>query len=1693
MAYNTDIFNTDPYYDDFNESKGFLRMLFRPGYAVQARELTQIQTMLQNQIARFADHTFENGSMVMGGEVSENCVDCARVTGVSGVNYITDLIGLNIRDGISGHAIGKIIHAENGLTSGTGDANSVIFYNYVSGGQGFSVGTVLGATAADNSSINLTITGNYKIGGITADAISKAKLIVVQPGIRYVDGYFVMNSMQQIGAYTLTGSSASSTLLRLYNKPTVSIGFETVKKIISSSDDESINDPAFGYYNYSAPGSDRYKIGLNITQKNYNPSATDAEDDFSRGTYLEFIRIKDGLTIKKELYPEYAVLEKTLARRTYDESGNYTVRPFEINLNTAGIGLTQISADMSSGKAYIQGHEFETQSTTKVILDRARDIMSPKSKSLMGSVGPFVIGSLGGTASAVNALTGFDLSTMPEVYLSAGSGVGATFAAMGTARFRGLDYRGATANYLNLHLFDISMTGGLSFGGVNTVFLRNDSGQTGSQFMNLSKTNGATVLQNNKESLLFPFPEGSCIRNIGNDGLTTVGTVSYATSLIYPNVAFSAGGTAIVDITGLSGYVSGLDPNQVQIRFPSYAGYDYPAQDIFVLGASGQGLTGTITMTGSSLSDRSKAYITTSPVYASKKATVQVTVVLGKSYDTDYLRRTKTYTTETFTITGGASYLWQEFRFDKGAAPYKFLSTVQGSPTVDVIGIVSITGYVNNVPNQNIKSYFNLDGGQRDNYYDWSRLVLAPGYTAGTAASLSGPMNITLTRFAHTGVGPFTVDSYGFTAGFAYENIPVFTSPKSGTKTNLSDVMDFRPRRVGTIPGATGTGVTGHFNQYFLPKTSILNDNQFDYSYYLPRTDKIALSSDKKFKVIKGKSEIGAPVPSDDPNAMTLYSVTLNPYTKDSNDASIRYYNNRRYTMQDIGNLERRLDSVEYYSTLSLLEQDAKNTQVYGSGSSSIPAFKYGILVDPFRGHNIGDVEDPMYNCSVDYEKTELRPAFVNRVYAVGVTANSGTTSSSDKITTLSYGLTSAIIQGLSGSTIPINNIGVSNYLGAMRITPSSDFWFDDITRPVVRVNSGGENDNWLKSVRSLTGYGLGTGFGTQWNDWESLWLGKPTTSELNTSNQTDSRSVNTTSTGIQIGQRNGTPESITDNIGNLVVKKDVIPYARNTTINFSATGLLPNTKMYVFLDGLDVSARLIGAATLQSSANGSLSGSLNLNSTDPATVTVGRKLLRVTSSPTNSLQFNDVVDGATVLPTAADDVFYIEGTYGANELGILSTRKPYVRRQSVKSNNFITNIFNQENETDIQGYLDGLVDPVSQTFMVDPIQYPSGIMVKSVNIYFSAKSSTDTDSVTLMLKPTVNGYPHPSKVMPLGTSIVYSNSITVNSKTTFEFSSPILLLAGESYAFSLLTASTNFAVHASPSIGYSKPAYIMASFAASSGGHVITKNINQDIKFNLDICYFGTSGTVTLSNTNSDRYGTSTVNMHEYRLNVPDMLPTGTNIAYTEKLLAGPSGSVSYSSVSNNKNTVAEAVKTYTPASANVVDVQASMSTTNQYVSPVIDTDRASVFLTENLVTSYVSTGEDTPDNVTAVNKAGSRYITKTISLQPGLIAKNLRVILTLSNPYPSSVSVWMRCLPNGTDENFYDRSYTQLYADTTGNAVSNTASDEYQEVTYKLGATPTAGDVVGGFEKFSVKVVFASTNGTVIPKIRDMRVIAI
>jgi hypothetical protein len=85
MALN---FNVNPYYDDFDENKNFHRILFRPGRAVQARELTQAQTILQNQIDRFGSHIFKEGSKVTGAETFDETGYSVKLQPTFGGNAI---------------------------------------------------------------------------------------------------------------------------------------------------------------------------------------------------------------------------------------------------------------------------------------------------------------------------------------------------------------------------------------------------------------------------------------------------------------------------------------------------------------------------------------------------------------------------------------------------------------------------------------------------------------------------------------------------------------------------------------------------------------------------------------------------------------------------------------------------------------------------------------------------------------------------------------------------------------------------------------------------------------------------------------------------------------------------------------------------------------------------------------------------------------------------------------------------------------------------------------------------------------------------------------------------------------------------------------------------------------------------------------------------------------------------------------------------------------------------------------------------------------------------------------------------------------------------------------------------------------------------------------------------------------------
>ena len=243
----------------------------------------------------------------------------------------------------------------------------------------------------------------------------------------------------------------------------------------------------------------------------------------------------------------------------------------------------------------------------------------------------------------------------------------------------------------------------------------------------------------------------------------------------------------------------------------------------------------------------------------------------------------------------------------------------------------------------------------------------------------------------------FTVDSY---TSIDYTEIPVYTAtrvdPEVAEPTgeyDLRDTVDFRPRvqidngagSTATIQNETTHNVTSTSFEFQARSftgtgSSVINipkDNsnfQYDFDFFVGRVDSLFVNNRGEFKLQQG-------APAEDPlppkaldDAMHLATINLNPYVLDLNDVEFVRTNNRRYTMKDIGKLESRINNIEYYTSLSLLEKEAQSLEI--TDSAGLNRFKSGILVDNFKGHGVGDVKHPDYRNSIDMQKNELRPKY---------------------------------------------------------------------------------------------------------------------------------------------------------------------------------------------------------------------------------------------------------------------------------------------------------------------------------------------------------------------------------------------------------------------------------------------------------------------------------------------------------------------------------------------------------------------------------------------------------------------------------------------------------------------------------------------------------------------------------------------
>ena len=312
--------NVSPYYDDFDENKNYYRVLFKPGFPIQSRELTTLQSLLQDQISSFADHIFKDGSVVIPGNISYDSEYYAvklnpKHLGLDLGLYINELVGKKI----SGQSSGITAVVKNILLSTESEQGYYTLYvKYLTSNSSFEIGSFLdGETLITQETFNYgntsIVSGQTIASLISSNATSTGSAVSISKGVYYIRGTFV-----NINDHTLI-------LDQYTNVPSYRIGLEVIEEIVDSQSDNSLYDNARGFANFSAPGSDRLKISAILNKK----SLTDYEDR----DFVEILRVSNGEVKKIQDTNTYSLVKEYISKRTYEESGDYSLIPFDIEIN----------------------------------------------------------------------------------------------------------------------------------------------------------------------------------------------------------------------------------------------------------------------------------------------------------------------------------------------------------------------------------------------------------------------------------------------------------------------------------------------------------------------------------------------------------------------------------------------------------------------------------------------------------------------------------------------------------------------------------------------------------------------------------------------------------------------------------------------------------------------------------------------------------------------------------------------------------------------------------------------------------------------------------------------------------------------------------------------------------------------------------------------------------------------------------------------------------------------------------------------------------------------------------------------------------------------------------------------------------------------------------------------------------------
>lgn len=475
--------NVSPYYDDFDDEKNYHRVLFKPGVTVQTRELNNLQSILQNQIEKFGSKFFTNGGIVIPGNFGyDNTYNCIEIEnsfkGILVESYFENFVGKLLKGKTTG-IIAKVDYVMSKTDADSKRNTTALFVKYQNSSSGdfttsiFENGeelitiedVIVGSTlfAADTSVFRVL----SPTEGFASSVGSAAK---IEDGIYFIRGNFV-------------NVHKSTIILDAYsNTPSYRVGLRVTESIIDSDEDQTLVDNSKGFSNYAAPGADRLKIECTLTKKEL--------DDYNDDNFIELFRVEYGILRKINQNDPYAFITEVLARRTYDESGNYYVQPFKVtsleslndNLGNGGQYLStqktlkgETPSDdlaiikVSPGKAYVKGYEVAT--TTELV-----DYPKPRTtKSVDSSSSSFNAGNVL-KLNNIHGIPAVSITTNQSIYLyktRLDSGNAVTSAdQIGVSKIYDFEYDNTSyenqASLSNLYLFDIQTYTNVTTSAVNS-------------------------------------------------------------------------------------------------------------------------------------------------------------------------------------------------------------------------------------------------------------------------------------------------------------------------------------------------------------------------------------------------------------------------------------------------------------------------------------------------------------------------------------------------------------------------------------------------------------------------------------------------------------------------------------------------------------------------------------------------------------------------------------------------------------------------------------------------------------------------------------------------------------------------------------------------------------------------------------------------------------------------------------------------------------------------------------------------------------------------------------------------------------------------------------------------------------------------------------------------------------------------